>query len=247
MGATHLGKISARKLYDLVRQLDATFRKKSGDAALAELEHARDFADLVLLVVNLARDTREEILRVTFPMDGRNSDLINRLDEAVREIVNALSTRGAGGTTGPLVKDAVIERLLSIAEQLENAGISSHTTATRQDMIRETEALITEVKDWELEDYAKRTLMMQLNYVARVIQAADSYSEGELRLRVKAIIADFASEFATMDKKHQTQLERLAMWGRRGFFAGTVLLGLSADVTTITAALPPPHLMLGKF
>lgn len=49
-----------------------------------------------------------------------------------------------------------------------------------------------------------------------------------------------------MDKKHQTQLERLVLWGRRGFFAGTIFLGLTADVTSITAALPSLPKLIGK-
>lgn len=237
---------AARELYVLTDRMNATFRKSSGEKALEAGKLSDDFAGLIAKLTGLVRDTRDEIFRARFPDEERAEDLSKRLDNAQRGVLNALTKRGAGNTSGPLVSEVTIERLLSIAEQVENAGISSAAAATREDMIRETEALIADVKDWDLEDYAKTTLLMQLRSVARVVDAADAYSASDLRLRVKAIIADFASEFAQMDKKHQTQLDRLVLWARRGFFAGTVLLGLTADVATITAALPAPPRLLGK-
>jgi hypothetical protein len=241
-----MSETAARELHSLVDRMNAAFMRSSGDKALVLGKLGSDFAELIAEVIGLVRDTREDIVRAEFPTAQRADDLLERLDAAQKAIINALAKRGGGNTNGALVSEVIVERLLSIAEQVENAGISGAASASREDMIRETEALIADVKAWDLEDYAKRALLLQLNNVARVIQASDTYSTADLRLRVKAIIADFASEFAQMDKKHQTQLERLVLWARRGFFAGTVLLGLTADVATITAALPAPPRLLGS-
>lgn len=237
---------AARELYDMTAKMNLSFRKGSGDVALKAGDLGSDFADLIVKFSRLTRDVRDEIMRANFSSEGRVDTLLERLTGIQKEVMNALSKRGVEGKSGPLVNEVVVERVLSIAEQIENAGVSSVSSATREDMVKETESLIADVKDWDLEDYAKQTLLIQLNHVARVIQAADTYSASELRFRVKAIIADFASEFTQMDKKHQTQLERLVLWGRRGFFAGTILLGLTADVTSITAALPAPPKLLGN-
>lgn len=226
--------------------MNLIFKKGSGQKALESGDLGSDFADLIIKVSALTCDARDEIMRAAFLDESRAGTLIDRLNGTQKEVMNALSKRGSGGTSGPLVGQVSAERILSIAEQIENAGVSSAASATREDMIRETEALIAEVKDWDLDGYAKQTLLVQLNHVTRVIQAADTYSASDLRFRVKAIIADFASEFVQMDKKHQTQLERLVLWGRRGFFAGTIFLGLTADITSITAALPSPPKLIGK-
>ena len=237
---------AARELYDITAKLNPSFIKGSGDVALEAGDLASDFADLIVKYSGLTRDVRDEIMRASFRNEDRVDTLIKRLNGIQKEVMNALSTRGVAGTSGPLVSKVVVAEVLSIAEQIENAGVSSVSTATREDMVKETEALIADVKDWDLEGYAKQALLIQLNHVTRVIQAADTYSASELRFRVKAIIADFASEFTQMDKKHQTHLERLVLWGRRGFFAGTIFLGLTADVTSITAALPAPPKLLGS-
>jgi hypothetical protein len=243
---SNLTETAARELYDLILKMNLNFRKGSGEKALEAGDLGTDFAALIVNFSGLTRDVRDEIMRADFPNEGRFDTLIERLSGIQKDVMNALSKRGVGGTTGPLVEEIVAERALSVAEQIENAGVSSVSLATRQDMMKATEELIAEVKKWDLEDYAKRTLLIQLNHVTRVIQAADTYSASELRFRVKAIIADFASEFTQMDKKHQTKLERLVLWGRRGFFAGTIFLGLTADATSIMAALPPPTKLLGS-
>lgn len=241
-----MSETAARELYVLVDNMNKAFKKGSGEKALEVSNLASDFAELIVKTSGLVRDTRDEIMRAQFRDETRAGSLIDRLNSIQKDVMNSLSKRGNGGTSGPLVNQVVVERTLSIAEQIENAGISSLSSITREEMMHETEALIGDVKSWDLEDYAKQTLLIQLNHVTRVIQAADTYSKSELRLRVKAIIADFASEFSQMDKKHQTQLERLVLWGRRGFFAGTIFLGLTADVTSITAALPSPPKLIGK-
>lgn len=236
---------SARKLYDLVKGMNAACARASGESALSGTDLGRDFAEFVTRLVVLKRDTSDEIMRAQFPSEERTESLIERVDDAQRAVLNALSKRG-GTTRGALVDEVTVERLLSVAEQIENAGISGGLQTSREDMVRETEALIDDVKKWELEDYAKKTLTFQLTSVVRLIQASDTYSAADLRLRIKEIIADFAAEFARMDKKHQTQLDRMVLWARRGFFAGTTFLGLTADVATITGALPPPVRLIGK-
>lgn len=246
MWRNNLTKTAARELYNLIEKMNLSFKKGSGGKALSDGDLGSDFADLIIKFSGFIRDARDEIMRANFSDEGRVDTLIDRLNGIQKEVINALSKRGVGGISGQLVGEICAERALGIAEQIENAGVSSVSPATREDMIKETEALIADVKDWNLEDYAKQTLLIQLNHVARVIQAADTYSASELRFRVKAIIADFASEFTQMDKKHQTQLERLVLWAHRGFFAGTIFLGLTADVTSIMAALPSPPKLIGK-
>lgn len=237
---------AARELYVLISEMNKVFKKGSGDEILKTTSLANDFAELIVKVSGLFRDSRDDVMQVKFLDEKRVDTLLDRLNSVQNAVLNALAKRGVGGTTGPLVQDVELERLLGIAEQIENAGVASVPAVTREKMILETESLIADVKNWEMEDYAKHTLLMQLNHVTRVIQAADTYSASELRYHVKAIIADFASEFTTMDKKYQTHLERLVLWARRGFFAGTIYLGLTADVATIVAALPAPPKLLGN-
>ncbi|KGJ04357.1 hypothetical protein IT41_10670 [Paracoccus halophilus] len=107
-------------------------------------------------------------------------------------------------------------------------------------MMRETEALIAEVKTWDMDEYAQRTLLIQLNCIERVIQTADLYSAAELRGKVKSVIADFAAEFSAHDKHYQTRMEKLLSWARKAFFPGSIMLSLAADTSTVVALLPGP-------
>lgn len=239
-------KTAARELHALIEKMNLAFKKGSGAKALKEGQLGDDFAQLVAKVSILCRDACDEINRANFPNEDRYSELLERMTGIQRSLLNALCKRGNDGTSGPLVNEVIVEKARGIAEQIENAGILSQTTTTRKEMIAETEALTEEVKEWEIDEYAKKTLIIQLNHISRIIQSADTYSANELRNHVKAIIADFAAEFVKMDKGYQTYLERLVRWGRQGFFAGTVFLGLTADVATVTALLAAPPKMIGK-
>lgn len=240
-----MSSIAARKLHTLIVDANSAFLASGTVKGLDEAYLINDLGDLITRISDLVRDTSDEIMRADLTVPDRVQTLISRLKDSEKAVMNAICKKGSTAGTARLVPDIVVERFEGIAEQLENAGIRQ-TTVTRKEMINETESLIAEVKDWKLEEYAKRTLLLQLDHISRIIHAADTYSESELRMRVKSIIADFATEFSEMDKAHQTHLERLIRWGRCGFFAGTIFLGLTSDVVGITAALPSPPLMIGS-
>ena len=237
---------SALDLFELASQLNEGMKKGSGEAALRNAGVKGDFAQVITRIVMLTKATIDESATASFRSEARRDDLIKRVQLSSETLLNALSRRGGGNTSGPLVNDIVLERLRSAVEIIEEKTMSSSRASSRDQMIEETESLIKDVKDWDIEEYAKNTLLMQLNSIERVIQMSDLYSERELRDRVKAVIADFAAEFSQADKKYQSRMERMMLWARRGFFAGSVVLGLTADITTIAGMLPPPSLQIGK-
>lgn len=231
---------AGRLLLDMVEALNEAFKKQYGEAALRIAGAGEDFATAILRIVSLGEETRSELSKVSFATEERRGDMIDRVEVSQRALLNALTARGSGHTNGPLLNDAQIERLRGVVEQIEEKGISNSPIPSRDDMMRETEALIAEVKKWEMDDYAKTTLLIQLNSIERIIQKADIYSAAELRAKVKSVIADFAAEFSSHDKDYQTRMERLVSWARKGFFPGSVMLALTADTSAVIALIAGP-------
>ncbi|MBQ0749955.1 MAG: hypothetical protein KBT70_07110, partial [Roseovarius sp.] len=69
----------------------------------------------------------------------------------------------------------------------------------------------------------------------------DSYPDGEIRRRVKAIYADFCGEFRRLDKKYEKIEDKLFRWAKNATGVGILALALTADVTTVVALLEAPR------
>lgn len=231
---------AARSFLDFVVSLNKAFTTSTPTNALRIAAPNLDIAGVIARISSLSNQTTEELERARFTSDDRRSDMLGRVALVEKSVINALAGRGGANATGPLISEVTIEKLRGVVEQVEEKEITSVPSASREDMMLETEILIKEVKGWELEDYAKKTLLLQLESIQRIIQASDHYSSSDLRGRVKSVIADFAAEFAVHDKQHQRQLERIIGWAKRGFFAGTNILGLTADASSVAGLLPPP-------
>lgn len=199
-----------------------------------------DDAQIISTLSNLIRDIKSDILRTRFKNPDHIDKLLSRLRDIETSFLRTILTRMNPNNNRVLFDSVSIAALEGITEQLENSDSELVIKTSRAEMVLQTEELINEVKNWEIDGYARDSLILQLNFIIRTIQATDFYSENELRAQVKSVIADFACEFSSMDKKYQTKLERLVQWGRFGLFSGTTLIGLTSDVTAITALLPPP-------
>lgn len=235
-----MNKIAARRFYEFLSDMNEGFQAGGAAKAIEKLDGCDDIADVIHNLGDLCRQTQDEIFEGSYKVEGQIEKLTDRLITVRKTTTNLIAKRSTTATAGSVVEPAHLLMAETIAELLENGGVSAPDQAPREIMIAQTERLIADVKDWDLDEYAKKILLMKLNSLEKVIQASDIYSERELRLRVKSIIADFAVQFSDWDKKHQTKLERLKQWARTGFFAGTTVLGLTSDVATVTALLSPP-------
>lgn len=235
-----MNEIAARRFYQFLFEMNEGFIAGGAAKAIEKLDGCDDIADVIHNLSDLCRQTQDEVFEGSYKVEGQIEKLTSRLISVRKASTNLVVKRSATGTTGAVVDQAHLVMAEGIAELLENGGVSAPVTMPRETMIAQTEKLIADVSDWDLEDYAKKALIMKLNSLERIIQASDIYSENELRLRVKAIVADFAVEFAEWDKEHQTMLERLKQWARVGFFGTTTVLGLTSDVSAVIALLPGP-------
>ena len=171
-------------------------------------------------------------------MEERRLEALERLRHIQVELLNNLVKRG--NVKGPVLADVLLERLRSIAEHVEDKGLTAPAKADRKEMMSATEDLISDVKDWSIPDHAREALLLKLNAIQRIIQASTTFSDAEIRAQVAKVVADFAADFAKVDEQHQTKLERLAMWAKRVFFAGGIALGLTSDAAGVVGLLPAP-------
>lgn len=228
--------IRARKLYDMATLLNEFW----AGGSVGEKPYNDGPTKVIREVSNLVRDTDAEIVRTKFKKNDHNEVLRDRLVKIENSLIDTILARCNPSRGNQLFDQNTITQLLGMVEQLENADCHLSMTVSRKTMVEETEELLEDVKSWEIEEYAKNALTLQLNQIIRTIHAADLYADSDLRSQVKSVIADFATEFVTMDKKYQSKLERLVQWGRRAFFGGTTLLGLTSDASAIVALLPAP-------
>lgn len=236
---------ASRRLHSAIVELNGLYKRGPTNKVLSECSLGNDLGKVIITLTGIFSECREEVLKSEFRDDEHYHTLIERLEEIQHSVLMALASR-SGGSQSALVGDVIVERILSLAEQVDNALASEVYKPDRQEMMKETEELIASVKDWDIGDYAKKALLLQLSHIQRIISASDMYSDAELRLRVKAVIADFATEFVEMDKKHQGMLEKVVRWGRCGFFAGTAFLGLTSDVSSVAGLLSAPPKLLSK-
>lgn len=229
---------AARHLFSMMEDYNAAFTKASAQDAL----HARetDFALVAQNMYSLQRATIDEILAANFKASGKQDALRDRVSSVVAAILNNAAARVGASTRGPIVSDTQLEQVRSVVEQLEEQDLPDIALPSRDVMISETERLIAEVKGWEIEEYAKRVLLMKLNAIQRLAQTADLYSAAELWMRVKGVIADFVSEFEAHDKKYDGLRARMLTWARKAFFPVSAALGLTADASSVAGLLPPP-------
>lgn len=226
----------ARKLYDMTTLLNDFW--KAGSVGTNPYDGGP--TQIIREISNLVRDTNAEIVRTRFKKNDHNEVLRDRLIQIENSLIDTILARCNPSRGNHLFDQNTIIQLLGMVEQLENADSQLINTVSRKTMIEETERLLDDIKSWEIDIYAKNALTLQLNQIIRTIHAADLYSDSDLRSQVKSVIADFATEFVEMDKKYQSKLERLVQWGRRAFFGGTTLLGLTSDAASIVALLPAP-------
>jgi len=192
------------------------------------------------MTMDLFKDAKEEVSITRFPKEDTRIGLFDTLDRIQKAVLESLMSKGTGTVSSRFINPVDLEKINGLAILLENLGCNTVSSASKETMISETERLINDVEHWDIDDYAKKTLVMQLNNITRIVQYSDRHSDSDLRLHVKGVIADFVADFGDLDKKHQKYLERMLDWSKAGFFAGTFCLGLTADVITTTLALPSP-------
>lgn len=128
-------------------------------------------------------------------------------------------------------------KLFPISEQLSEKEINLSEPLNREDFSNSTDKLIKEIHAWDIDEFEKRTLVLSLNSIRRILDEGQTYSDSELRRRVKEVVADFQNEFNTMDKEFDTHLEAIMRWAKPAWRVGTGVLSIVASGAGIAGLL----------
>jgi hypothetical protein len=194
---------------------------------------------IVEALIQLGDDAIEEVERAEFRDSTRQMKHVKFIRDIRNRVIDRLVRQGQSTTT--LLNATEFASLDGIVDQIAEKGVASSGISNRAEIISATESLIEDTKKADVDDYTRKALLIKLHSFQRVVQAADLYSDSQLRSRIKSIVADFAAEFATMDKRHRPFFERVVQWGRSSLRASGGAIGLIADGTTVAGLLGPPQ------
>ena len=131
-------------------------------------------------------------------------------------------------------------RLELYSDVVRTAGGKADYALDRLQISKDAHSLISDVVDSDLPEYAKKTLVLQLNALITALNHSVIYPDIEIRLRIKGIVADFMVDFEKMDDDYKSTREKILAFARKHLGIGAFALGLIADGTAVAALLPPP-------
>lgn len=217
----------------------ASRTKSSGAVELIAAAVKRDGRDGVIELLNLMSDAIDEVTSCEFRREARKEQFISQI-LAMRDMFFSALLSGSQRELESWLRTAARQfQLISLAvtERIE----VDTAPLDRANFISKTSELIEEVKQWPIEDYAKRALVLSLSMISQQASVeGSSFTDHELRRRVKTIVASFALEFSVMDKEFETRWEMIKRWAAFGFRGSAVPLGLTADASQIAGLLPKP-------
>ncbi|MEP2892569.1 hypothetical protein [Tateyamaria sp.] len=189
-------------------------------------------------LLNLLTDCIEEVSSCIFRREGRREHFIQSLVEIRDALLKSVSIGNdemMSWVSGAYPKVSVIAAAVSEAMDQEVYELDREAFATH------TDSLISDVNEWPISEYAKRSLLLSLSMIKKQALAEQiAFSDAELRRGIKSAVASFAIEFAELDKEFETRWEKVKRWAKYGFAGSSVPLGLTADATTIAGLLPKP-------
>lgn len=198
-----------------------------------------DGDDGLLNMLSLISDAREEIVACQFRREGRRESFLNDLADIQKGFVRAIGAPSGSTLVRWIYRSTAQLKIIcaSVTEALD----ADVYELDRPAFIFHTQELIADVGEWQIDEYAKRNLLLSLQLVSQQAQAeAVATSDAEVRRRIKLIVAAFAVEFAELDKEFETRWEMIKRWARFGYKGAGVPLGLTVDASNVVALLEAP-------
>jgi hypothetical protein len=194
---------------------------------------------IVIKVINLFNSARDEIALTTLDNDVKE-DHLEFLDSLCASFSASIISGKAAHVRDKTNAKSAKSLLKVLADLSQAAGGKPSFEIDRADLVSSTNELMQDIRESQLPSYARDAMSIKLDALIRIINSSSLYSEDEIRLRIKAIIADFLSEFESFDDDHKTTRERILAWGRKFTTGGAFALGLITDGTAVAGLLTGP-------
>jgi hypothetical protein len=173
--------------------------------------------------------------------DDSKSRHCRRLDRFFAQLLHFLRTPHHAR------KDFDFDRLLEYLELLAD-NVSRASEAAVQDRaplnsigIRDlTTGLIDEVAKSDLAELSKRAITLKLQGIRKMCELPAIFTEREVRMHVKMVMADVFSEWDYFRKQDEAVAVKLKEWASNVLQGSRRLLGLTADAATVAGLISPP-------
>ena len=173
--------------------------------------------------------------------EERKNQCIEKLCDYVREII-----RGNMYSNHRIDRERYSDIQEYVAVIADNPRLSANTvsdtqiSAKREDIITGVGELIKTLNDAAFDDLTKKALYLQLNGIRRICELQTIFSDEDVRVQVKLVMADVFAQWDEVVKQDEAFANKLKAWGARVLSGGSKFLGLTADISEVSGYLPPP-------
>lgn len=232
--------LAVELLYEKMLLLNKASTSRKFEVAVYEVLEVKRVSHAANLLLCLIDDAKSEVEACQFKRPEKWDRYLKTLNELRGGLFEIMLLRDRT-SIGPMFQDVTLERLLSISDAVSENLVSSSTSLDRAGFASQTLALIEEVKNWEVGDFERRSLILALQMIAQQAVSSDSHnSDQEIRRRIKSVVASFCVEFCGLDREFETKFETIKRWARLGYDGASTPLGLTSSAAKVAGLLPKP-------
>ena len=227
------------QLYEDTKKLLSLSKSKTPAELFAEIGSGITLKG-VQHFLSLIDDSIIEVEACQFKREDKGPRYISELQNFKATLLETMINRDRG-SKGPLFSEGSVERIGGVCEAVTEALDDNANKLDRSSFAEATRTLKDEIQNWKIGEFEKRSLLLSLNMlIAQSAASETSFSDNEIRRRVKLVVAGFAVEFSTLDKEFETWFEAIKRWARLGYQGSSVPLGITNDAIKIAGLLAGP-------
>lgn len=177
-----------------------------------------------------------------FDLSGvRSQQRVSFMNSLLERYSKILNTQDTKNFAAGLSLSESLETLRAYGDALEFRPESQNVgPLDRSSFASDIESLRASLAAEKLSEHASKFVDIALNSLYRILIEDRTYSDHEIRMRVKAIYADFCIQFDAHDAAFQSTAEKLYGLAKQYGGYGLGLLAIAADTTAVAGLLSAP-------
>ena len=229
--------MTSNVLYDLSEVLlkAANEADKAGlDRFFVDLGFGDTASDAKLRILAMFNEALNLVAHLQIP-DEKIAERLAKLTKIQKQFLDACNAPNVGDFKKRVAATINGDQLALMGDTAMN--VDTTQPLDRMQFLRETESLIVAVEASDASEYLRRSLLIKINSIRRIVLECEHIGDDEIRARIKSIYADCASEFRTLDREHEELLEKVRRWAWGASKVGIFALALAADTSAVAGLL----------
>lgn len=218
---------------------EAPSEKTSVNEVLSDLFPGIDSQDARLRVLFLVKECRDLTI-ASDRSEVRSKQRFDYLQNLLTLLSRHLNLGRAQELSTQLNLGLRIETIRGYGDTYASILVEPPSAIRRDQLIAEIEDLRGSLLSNMRHEYTKKFLEISLNQLVRVVLEDATYSDTEVRLRIKSVYADFCLQIDQHDEAYKSVLEKITGLARKYSVHSLGLLAIASDVSQIAGLLPAP-------